>query len=83
MEGAAGEVATAGVAVSPQRISNQAARFLREHLRMEHLRQYVLDVFKTYAALQTFQVGTQCRDIIHIYDAQNTNFSRFADEIVL
>lgn len=46
----------AGGGSSPQRMGSQAARFLRDPLRMEHLRQYVLDVLKTYAALQTFQV---------------------------
>lgn len=41
----------------PEHMGRQAARFLREHLRMEDVRQYVLDVLKTYSALQTFQVG--------------------------
>ena len=30
-------------------------QFLQEHLRMEDVRQYVLDVLREYAALQRFQ----------------------------
>ena len=74
MEETAGGVATAGVALSPQRISNQAARFLRERLRMEHLRQYMLDVLKTYAALQTFQVGRS--RYITVYHSVDSSYGR-------
>ena len=41
---------------SPQRMAQDAARFLREHVQMTDVLLYVLDLLKTYAALQTFEV---------------------------
>ena len=41
---------------APQRIARSAAAFLDAHLRMRDVRQFMLDLLRTYAALQTFQV---------------------------
>ena len=41
---------------APERIAGNAAAFLDAHLRMKDVRQYLLDLLKTYSALQTFQV---------------------------
>ena len=45
-----------GDVTAPERIANSAAAFLDAHLRMTDVRRYMLDLLKTYAALQTFQV---------------------------
>ncbi len=45
-----------GDVTAPERIAGSAAAFLDAHLRMKDVRQYLLDLLKTYAALQTFQV---------------------------
>ena len=46
---------------SPQRMAQDAARFLREHVQMTDVLLYVLDLLKTYAALQTFEVWNPAR----------------------
>ncbi len=46
-------------ASAPQSVARHASEFLDAHLRMDDVRRYLLDLLKTYAALQTFQVGTE------------------------
>ena len=41
---------------APERVARSAAAFLDAHLRMTDVRRYLLDLLKTYAALQTFKV---------------------------
>lgn len=44
-----------GKSSPPQQIADEGRRFLQDHLRMEDVRQYLLDVLREYAALQQFR----------------------------
>jgi Glycosyl transferase family 90 len=50
----------AGFKHTPFSQAAAAQAFLEQRLRMEDVRQYLLDTLRLYASLQTFQVGFRC-----------------------